>query len=473
MPAMDRAGGESVDPADAGAPSASRTAEVADVSFQAFLESRDPPRVQWATAEGFEVVAAGAAARVEPAVDAEARPGPAADADGAPGPAADADGADDRFAATRRRAEAVFAGLDHEGPAVARPRAFGGFSFFPEHEPAPPWSGFTAASFVVPAVQLTRADDRTWLTVVAEDDDAARRELARAETDVADLPAMQPTGGPPGVAATTQRTPPETWMAQVADAVERIRADGLRKVVLATALDVDLEGTISPPSVLERLRRTYPGCYRFLLQPTEDAGFFGAPPERLVRKVGRTVETEALAGSVERGDTPEADAALATSLLESDKLQEEQGLVVDAIREGLAPLGDVSVGDQTVLELTNIQHLRTPITARLDGDDHVLSVVEALHPTPAVGGVPRGMALDLIREVESFERGWYAAPVGWFDAAGDGEFAVGIRSGIAGGDWATLFAGNGIVADSDPEEEWSEVAPKFRPILDELGAPEP
>jgi menaquinone-specific isochorismate synthase len=445
---MDRAGRETQPaPTDAQPPTASRTVEVVDVSFQAFLETRAPPRVQWATAEGFEVVAAGAAARIAPD--------------------------DDRFEAVRRRAEAAFDALAHEGPAVGRPRAFGGFSFFPDHAGDPPWEGFPPASFVVPAVQLTRAEDRTWLTVTARDEDALDDRLTGARESVGDLPAMRPTGGPPGVASTSHRSPRVDWTTRVADAVERIRADGLRKVVLATALDVELEGPIRAPAVLERLRRTYPECYRFLLQPSAEAGFFGAPPERLVKLGGRSVSTEALAGSVERGETPEEDAALAQSLLESDKLQEEQGLVVDAIREDLAPLGDVRVGEQTVRKLTNIQHLQTPITAELDEPAHVLSVVAALHPTPAVGGVPREMALELIRETERFERGWYAAPVGWFDGDGDGEFAVGIRSGAAGGDWATLFAGNGIVADSDPDEEWAEIAPKFRPILDELEAEEP
>lgn len=444
---MDRAGREP-QVTTAGSPTASRTREVADVSFQAFLASRSPPRLQWATAEGFEVVATGAAARIAP------------------------DGAD-RFAATRDRADTVFDNLEHVGPDVARPRAYGGFSFFPALDREPPWEGFDPVSFVVPRVQLTRAADRTWLTVTAPDEDDAAERLEVAHDAVEALPAMRPTGGSPGVAGTSHRSPEADWTARVADAVERIRADGLRKVVLATALDVDLEGPVEPPAVLERLRRTYPDCYRFLVQPTDGAGFFGAPPERLVRLSGRDAETEALAGSVERGDTPEEDAALATSLLESDKLQEEQGLVVDAIRDGLAPLGEVTVGDQTVRKLTNIQHLQTPIAATLDGPTHVLSVVAALHPTPAVGGVPREMALDLIREAETFERGWYAGPVGWFDGDGDGEFAVGIRSGVAGGDRATLFAGNGIVSDSDPDEEWAEIGPKLRPILDELDAGDP
>jgi menaquinone-specific isochorismate synthase len=126
------------------------------------------------------------------------------------------------------------------------------------------------------------------------------------------------------------------------------------------------------------------------------------------------------------------------------------------------------VGEQTIRKLATIQHLRTPIEARLDADEHVLSVVETLHPTPAVGGIPLEVALEAIRDFEPFDRGWYASPVGWFDATGDGEFAVAIRSAIGDGDSVTMFGGNGIVADSDPAEEWDEVLPKFRPVLDEL-----
>jgi menaquinone-specific isochorismate synthase len=204
------------------------------------------------------------------------------------------------------------------------------------------------------------------------------------------------------------------------------------------------------------------------VQPDDVGAFFGAPPERLVRLDARTARTEALAGSVGRGETPSEDDALASSLLESEKLQHEQGLVLDAIRERLATFGDVDRGEQGVKRLATIQHLHTPMTTHLDRDEHVLTLVDALHPTPAVGGMPPADAAGAIREMEPFERGWYASPVGWFDADGDGEFAVGIRSGVAATDRVTLFAGNGIVADSDPDAEWDEVQLKFRPILDEL-----
>ncbi len=427
----------------------SRACELSDLSYRSFLAGRDPPRIHWAAPDGLEIVGGGAAARLH------------------------AEG-EDRFETLREDASRLFSALDADLPDAARPRAFGGFSFHAGHDPAPPWEGFFAADFVVPRVQLTRTDETTWLTVSRYGPDADPEDvgddLESARAAVAEYPAMQPSGESPGIAATRLTTPREEWSRQVRSATDRIDAGDLRKVVLAQALEAELEGPIEIPDVLERLRRTYPDCHRFLIEPTGTASFFGAPPERLVSLSGRRVETEALAGSVARGDTPEADHELMASLTGSEKTQHEQGVVVDTIREQLAPLGEVHVADQTVRKLATIQHLRTPIRADLDGEEHVLSIVEALHPTPAVGGLPPERAWETIRETETFERGWYAAPVGWFDADGDGEFAVAIRSAVANDETVTLFAGNGIVADSDPGEEWEEVQLKYRPILDALSA---
>jgi menaquinone-specific isochorismate synthase len=425
----------------------SRSREVGGVSFQAFLASRAPPRLQWASPGGLELAGAGVAAEVT--------------ADG-PG----------RFEAVWSAAASAFADVDGASGKAPRPRFVGGFAFRDDHAPEGSWAGFPTASFVLPEVQLTRTDDGTWVTVNRYGPDAdpadVERSLESAVEAVASLPKMRPVRTPPGVTATRRTTDKAAWTTQVADATERIRDGNLEKVVLACPLEVDLQGTVDLPDVLERLRRTYPSCYRFLVQPTEDAGFLGAPPERLVKRSGRHVETEALAGSVGRGGTPEADAELAQSLVDSKKIQHEQRLVVDAICEQLDPFGDVTEGEQRVRRLDNIQHLQTPITAALDGDTHVLDIVEALHPTPAVGGLPPAVAAETIRDVEAFERGWYAAPVGWFDATGDGEFLVAIRSGVAGGNRATLFAGNGIVRDSDPQEEWDEIQLKYRPLLTEF-----
>ncbi|MCU4971292.1 isochorismate synthase [Halobacteria archaeon AArc-m2/3/4] len=438
----------------------SRSCELGDVSFGAVLDVDGTPRVQWATPDGLELVGCGIARRFT----ATGR---------------------QRFARVRARADDYFASLEHDGPAASRPRAIGGLSFHDGHEPSEPWGGFEAASFVVPRVQVTRTDEGddaaeqagakergTWLTVVGEDATAAAEDLEYWRDRLAELPAMRPSGTGPGVAATTRPTTREAWTRQVETALERIESGALEKVVLAQTLEVELAGSdLDVAATLERLRRQYPNCYRFLVDQSEGGTFFGAPPERLVSMDGDRVETEALAGSVPRGETPEEDDELVERMVGSEKFQQEHGLVVEAIRDGLESLSaSVTVGEQTIRRLATIQHLQTPIEATLVGDDdrHVLEIVEALHPTPAVGGLPPDAAWETIREIETFDRGWYASPIGWFDAAGDGEFAVGLRSGLVTGQRVTLFSGNGIVADSDPDDEWDEIQLKFRPVLDEL-----
>ncbi|WP_458206400.1 isochorismate synthase [Haladaptatus sp. NG-SE-30] len=431
----------------AGVPLVTRSCRISDVSFRSFLAGRPAPRIYWTTPDGLEIAASGAVARIT----------------------ADGDG---RFDDVRARANDLFDSVDtDDAPESTRPRLFGGFSFHAEHATTPPWDGFHGAEFVLPRIQLTRTATDTWLTVSGHDTspDAVAETLTDVRAEMESLPQMQPTADPPGVETTEHITSREEWCEQVRRATDQIHDGTLQKVVLATALDVELSESVSVPDTLERLRTSYPECYRFLVEPAEGGGFFGAPPERLVSLRGQTVETEALAGSIARGETPEEDDELAAELANSEKVREEHDLVTETIRDGLEPLASsVVVGDRRLKRLSNIQHLQTLISAELTADQHILSVVEALHPTPAVGGLPPDEAMQTIRETETFDRGWYASPVGWFDADGDGEFAVAIRAGIAADERATLFAGNGIVADSDPTDEWEEVQLKFLPILDEL-----
>ncbi len=430
----------------AGSPLVTRTCRVSDISFRSFLAGRSSPRIYWTSPDGLEIAATGAVARITAAGKG-------------------------RFDAIRNGASDLFDSVDiDDGPDPTRPRLFGGFSFDAEHDPEPPWDGFPGAEFVLPHIQLTRTEAETWLSVSAlESTTAVEETLSEMRDKIETLPTMRPRGDSPGIKSTTPVTAQEEWCSQIRHATERIRDGQLKKVVIATALEVELGESVDVPDILERLRTSYPECYRFLVQPTTSGGFFGAPPERLVSLRGQTVETEALAGSIGRGETPEEDDELATTLADSEKVREEHELVAETIRKGLEPLASsVSVGERRLKQLSTIQHLQTPISAELGDDEHVLSVVKALHPTPAVGGLPPEDAMRTIRETEGFDRGWYASPVGWFDANGDGEFAVGIRSGVATEDRVTLFAGNGIVADSDPEAEWDEVQLKFLPILDEL-----
>mgnify|MGYP000692931241 FL=1 len=383
----------------------------------------------------------------------------------------------DRFERVRRRADALFANRDvaTNVPAFARPRLFGGFAFHDggadRHADAD-WTGFPDAYFHLPSVSVIERDGETWLTTAAvgpEAPSAAEETLERWRSRLRN--ARPPTAPPPGIDARSQIPERDAWTEQVEAAVERIDRGDLRKVVLAGAQTVDLTDTLSVPAALDRLESAYPDCYRFAFTPGEAGSgtFFGATPERLLRRDGRRVQTAALAGSIGRGDTRAEDEWLAEELTTSPKDSHEHALVVEAIRDQLDAFAEhVETGERTVRQLATVQHLQTPIEATLDREVHVISLVEALHPTPAVGGLPPDDALAAIQAAEAFDRGWYAAPIGWFDAAGDGEFAVGIRSALSTDHQATLFAGAGIVADSDPDAEWDEIQLKYRPILDVL-----
>ncbi len=423
-----------------------RGCQVESATVRSFLRLVGRPRFGWATAE--TTVAGGGAAATLSATN------------------------ENRFRNIRERADSLLSGLEIANtlPDVAQPRLYGGFSFTTREQNGR-WSGFPSASFVLPSVQLAVTPEEAWLTSIAVEPDAqttATAQLERWRDRLAALPEIEPTA-PPGIDALSSTPTRDRWRTQVTRAVERIRAGDLRKVVLAQSLTATLGREAVPADILARLSVPYPDCDRFLFAPADGGTFFGATPERLVTVTDGRVTTEALAGSIGRGDTEHEDEWLAQELQQSEKNRHEQELVVEAIRDQLSTVAtDIEIGTRDIRKLATVQHLRTPIRAQLDADVHVLELVEALHPTPAVGGLPPDDALATIRETEAFDRGWYAAPVGWFDADGNGTFSVAIRSGIAAGKSVTMFAGAGIVADSNPDQEWDEVQLKYRPVLDEL-----
>ncbi len=251
--------------------------------------------------------------------------------------------------------------------------------------------------------------------------------------------------------------------------VEAIRAEitaGLhQKIVAAGHSRVELSSALETAVVLRRLSRGLRASTRFAFCRRHST-FLGATPERLITRRGRSIATEALAGSIAPGGEG------AERLLHSGKDLREHQLVVDEIVRRLAPLCDrLEVGPRPrVRALRDVLHLLTPITGCLSAPRHVLELVEELHPTPAVGGVPTETALRWIRRHESAGRGWYASPVGWFDAAGDGDFAVALRSCVLRGREAFLYAGAGIVRDSDPDLEYTETELKKQALLSALGA---
>ncbi len=359
-----------------------------------------------------------------------------------------------------------------ESIADVGPRLLGGFSFDPlDHRtdvdadvPASAarlWAGFGVGRLELPERLFSSQSDGTTLLTTnhLSGQDGASRQL-----DVSPEPSPASSTARTGLNA-------DEWQALVADVAAAIRHGdaGLRKVVLARAQQIRLR--VSLEAALRRLAADYPSCTIFAFA-TPQACFLGATPERLVALHGGTATTMALAGTAPRGETPDQDHAIGERLLRDPKERTEHAVVADALREALAPLSTRVVADvePRLHVLPNVQHLITPIRAQMQQGRGVLDLVGRLHPTPAVGGYPREAALKLIRERECLDRGWYAAPVGWVDARGEGEFVVGLRSALVRGATATLFAGCGIVADSDPPTELAEWGWKLRPMATALGA---
>jgi isochorismate synthase len=223
-------------------------------------------------------------------------------------------------------------------------------------------------------------------------------------------------------------------------------------------------------SALTTLAAEYPTCTVFAIGH-QDACFLGATPERLIALRDGTASTVALAGSFPRGTSEAEDQALASRLRHDSKERAEHACVVSALREGLSGLCTRIIADAQprVHQLPNLQHLLTQIRGQVAPGKTVLDLVERLHPTPAVGGYPRQRALELIRAYEALDRGWYAGPIGWVNRRGEGEFVVGIRSALLRTASATLFAGCGIVGQSNPAAEYAESCWKLRPMLTALG----
>ena len=365
-------------------------------------------------------------------------------------------------------------------PRGAGPILLGGLGFT-GRAPADgdPWAPFGPASLVLPELAFARTAGGAFGTAAAtRDDGAAPRALARRwEALAARARALAPAPGalvarPAGAPLATTGEQPDraTWDRLVglfAGAVGRGRLD---KVVLARRVALRSPLELDPVNALRRLAAAGPESTTFAFV-RDGVTFVGATPERLARTEGRAFRTGAIAGSAPRGSGAAEDARLAAGLLASDKDREEHAVVVTMLRDALRPIVerlDVAPAPG-ILALHHVQHLVTPMEGVLRHETGILALAERLHPTPAVGGEPRDVALALIAEHEGFDRGWYAGPVGWLGADGDGELMVALRCGLVEGQRATLFAGCGIVADSDPAREWEESRIKLRPVVSAVG----
>jgi menaquinone-specific isochorismate synthase len=344
---------------------------------------------------------------------------------------------------------------------VPEARGFAALRFDAAREPGREWAAFTTGGVSIPAVELVRQGVRTSLAANLAGD-------GRATLEAIDRLAAGEAGrGSPRAASDGSEavdSSPEAWRIAVEATLGAIAKGAVRKVVLARTRSFRLRTAIDPCAMLTRLAANEPDTYQFLIEPVAGTAFLGASPERLFRRTGREVESEAVAGTRRRGETPERDAALAAELLASEKDRHEQGLVLNRIVERLAALaGDVTVaGSPRLLRLAHVQHLRSLVSATLGGDDPAAAdaaLLAALHPTPAVCGLPTEKAHGIIRACEPFDRGLYAGPVGLVGA--DTELCVAIRSALLTGRTVTAFAGAGIVAGSAAEAEWRETEHKL------------
>jgi menaquinone-specific isochorismate synthase len=327
-----------------------------------------------------------------------------------------------------------------------------------------PFDRDAAATLVVPRVVHGRTAEGTlWRTELHRLDTSA----AMAE-DSHVTPSGAPDAPPPDtgrVTVSSVRTPAEFCEAVVA-ATARITAGELTKVVLARELVVELQATVDVAALLRRLRGLHPTAMCFAVD-----GFVGASPELLVSRVGEVVRAQPMAGTTARTGDPDADQRRASELLGSTKNRVEHQITIDMVHDTLLPFCSYLDAEPSpsVVAAGPVQHLATMVEGRLSRPTPpVLDLVAALHPTPAVGGWPRAEALRAIASLEGADRGRYAGPVGWTDAGGNGAFAVGIRSVELDGDRARLFAGVGVVADSDPLAELEETRAKAQSLLGAL-----
>ena len=358
-----------------------------------------------------------------------------------------------RFDDAAQVAQYLFDNLVVDAPADAPPpRLAAGFGF-DDHPRPGRWACLGAGRLVLPAVQVLRDPGGTWLTSVG----APHGPL--------------PTHPAPEPISPLQVNPAE-WASPVArrhyrhlvrTALASITAGELDKAVPCRSLTVP-----SCPDVailLAALRDIYPACTTFCVS-RDEVTFIGSTPERLASVDGETLQTAALAGSAPRSSDPAVDDAIGQGLLTSPKERSEHAVVVNAIDAALSGL-ELSAEHPptpTVLRLHGIQHLHTPIHAELSSSVSLLDVVGALHPTPAVAGYPRARANALRAEHEGFDRGWFAGPIGWMNASGDGEFRVALRSALID-DETTLYAGAGVVSGSDPDRELLETDMKLEAML--------
>lgn len=379
----------------------------------------------------------------------------------------------DRFAALERARRDLFCAArrsTHPDCPDAAPRLLGGWAFAEGGANDPPWSGFGDGRFFLPRWTHELGAQGATLTAAVDlrDGWTGRIRLARAELEtVWEALRRAPLEPRPPRVIGVSHLDEDQYAKGIRAITDAIARGELEKVVAARRAAVHTDRDLDPWSILRRLGARYPGTWRFGVR-FGSGTLLAATPECLFKKRGRTVHADALAGSIDAGST-DAEARL----IRSEKDLCEHRPVVEHLLHRLGPLCESldAPGAPRIRRLPNVLHLHTAVRGTLREGVDATSLVEALHPTPAVGGVPTREATRWIAAHEPEARGWYCGPIGWIDADGDAEITVALRCGVIRGASAWLWAGGGIVTGSEPRAEWDESALKLRPLLDAIGAP--
>lgn len=379
-----------------------------------------------------------------------------------------------RFEEVKRNWQSLCKQIVNEEPFV-EPILFGGFSFDPLNKTESIWNKFPESYFAVPTFQLVIKNDTAYVSIhliTKKEDTFEAFEALRKERDklIHAAQVSEPLVYKKPEVVGREELKKESYLSSIDKVTSLIKAQQAEKVVIARVLRLDFNERLSASSALYQVSKEQPESFLFGLE-SEEQFFFGATPERLVKVESRLALSTCLAGSTPRGKTVEKDIELGKELLNDRKNRSEHQYVVDMISNVFSAhcSGQIIPKKPKLMKVRDIQHLYTPVEGELKQDSSLIDLVRDLHPTPALGGEPKQAALSLIRQYEPMNRGFYAAPIGWIDAKGNGEFAVGIRSALLDKKEAFLYAGGGIVEDSTPESEYAETWVKFRPMLRALG----
>ncbi len=343
-------------------------------------------------------------------------------------------------------------------------KLFGGFRFNPKTEPEAIWAEFGVQHFTLPRIIRATDGERNTLAIHFNHEGDSDAQMQQLLNEVARLRYDDEVvnGEVPNPLVRDDIPNEARWHANIAAAHSAFERGEMSKIVLARKVTVIADDWLEPGLVLDKLKAVTPNSFHFCYQIDDSLAFVGASPERLYRRTGRTLFSDALAGTRKRGATPEEDQTLADELFNSAKERHEQGLVRESIVHDFEQLcDDVRViGETRVLKLAQLQHLYDEIEGTLRSNVTGEQVMATLHPTPAVGGFPREKAVVEIERLEPFDRGWYAAPLGWV-GVDSAEFCVAIRSALVDGQQIHAYSGAGIVPDSTAAAEWDEIENKL------------